>query len=271
MTELLIHSMSAFSDIIVDALTIAGAREIVEIGTETGGMSQILADYASANTGTLTCVDPLPRQSFTDWLAQTDTVRHVALPSLGAFDSLSGTDAWVVDGDHNWFTVYHELMAIEAACRRDGRPLLVFLHDVGWPWARRDLYYAPEQIPETYRHEYDYDGGVVPGYPALIPGGGFRGMGEFAPARLEGGPRNGVLTAIEDFLAEKLNAGTELGFAEIPGVFGLGVIFDLDAEWSEAMAELLAPFHGNALLQKLEANRLANYLRVIEMQDAAVR
>ncbi|MEP6786179.1 MAG: class I SAM-dependent methyltransferase [Sphingomonadales bacterium] len=271
MTELLIHSMSAFSDIIVDALHIADARDIVEIGTETGGMSQILADYAAHSNGTLTCVDPLPRASFTDWLKEKDKVRHVALPSLSAFDTLANVDAWVVDGDHNWFTVYHELVAIDAACRRDGRPLLVFLHDVGWPWARRDLYYAPEQIPETYRHAHDFDGGVVPGYPALVPRGGFRGMGEFAPACLEGGPRNGVLTAIEDFLEEQLTAGTELGFAEIPGVFGLGVIFGLDAEWSAPLAELLAPFHGNALLQKLEANRLANYLRVIEFQDATAR
>lgn len=269
MTELLIHSMSAFSDIITDALTIAGARDIVEIGTETGGMSQILADHAVDAGGTLTCIDPAPLDSFAAWLAQTQAAKHIALPSLQAFDALGNVDAWVVDGDHNWFTVYHELVAIDAACRRDDRPLLVFLHDVGWPCARRDQYYAPDRIPETYRQPYDFDGGIVPGFSGLIPGGGFRGMGAFAVARAEGGPRNGVLTAIEDFLEEKLNGGTELGFAEIPGVFGLGVVFDLDAEWSEQLAELLAPFHGNALLQKLEANRLANYLRVIEMQDAA--
>lgn len=271
MTELLIHSMSAFSDIIVDALTIAGARDIVEIGTETGGMSQILSTHAAESGGTLTCIDPSPRDSFTAWLAETKAAKHIALPSLQAFDALAAIDAWVVDGDHNWFTVYHELVAIEAACRRDGKPLLVFLHDVGWPCARRDLYYAPDRIPDSYRQPHDFDGGMVPDFQGLIPNGGFRGMGSFAAALLEGGPRNGVLTAIEDFLEDRLQAGTELGFAEIPGVFGLGVIFDLDAEWSEAMAELLAPFHGNALLQKLEANRLANYLRVIEMQDAAAR
>lgn len=268
MTELLIHSMSAFSEIIVDALDIADARDVVEIGSETGGMSQILADYTAAKGGRVTCVDPEPRESFTQWLTGTRSVDHIPLKSLDALETLHNVDAWVVDGDHNWYTVYHELLAIDAASQRDGRPLLVFMHDVGWPWARRDLYYAPKQIPEPYLHAHDYDGGVVPGHPALIRGGGFRGAGSFAPAVHEGGPRNGVLTAIEDFLDHKLAGGTELAFAEIPGVFGLGVLFDLDAPWSEAMANLLAPFHCNPLLAKLETNRLANYLRVIEFQDA---
>lgn len=271
MTELLIHSMSAFSEIILDALRIADARTIVEIGTETGGMSQVLADYAADVGGKVTCVDPAPQESFTAWLGATKAVDHVALTSLEALSALRGIDAWVIDGDHNWYTVYHELNAIEANCRRDGRPLLAFLHDVGWPWARRDLYYAPDQIPETYRHEHDFDGGVMPGNPALVPHGGFRGMGSFAPARFEGGPRNGVLTAVEDFLDQQLAAGRELAFAEVPGVFGLGVLFDLDAPWSEELAEFIAPFHCNPLLRKLETNRLANYLRVIEFQDSAAR
>ena len=28
------------------------------------------------------------------------------------------------------------------------------MHDVGWPYGRRDLYYAPEQIPEEFRQPY---------------------------------------------------------------------------------------------------------------------
>ena len=47
MPDLLIHSMSEFSDLIIDSLAIAGAAEIVEIGAEFGGMSQVLADYAA--------------------------------------------------------------------------------------------------------------------------------------------------------------------------------------------------------------------------------
>lgn len=267
MPDLLIHSMSTFSDIIFDALRIADVCEIVEIGSEFGGMSQNLESYATAAGGHLTSIDPAPKAEFLDWAAGATALRHIAAPSLDSIGTLADVDAWVIDGDHNWYTVYHELIAVEAVCRRDQRPMLVFLHDVGWPWARRDLYYAPENIPASFRHPYDYAGGVVPGITEVVPNRGFQGMGQFAPAVFEGGPRNGVLTAIEDFLAASLVNGREYGFAEIPGVFGLGVVFALDAPWSSAMADHLVPFHHNPLLAALETNRLANYLQVLDLQD----
>lgn len=267
MPDLLIHSMSTFSDIIFDALRIADARDIVEIGSEFGGMSQQLENHSAQAGGRLTSVDPAPKPEFLAWAARATALRHIAAPSLETIDTLADIDAWVIDGDHNWYTVYHELIAVEAVCRRDHRPMLVFLHDVGWPWARRDLYYAPESIPAPFRHPYDYAGGVIPGSAHVVPNRGFQGMGQFAPAVIEGGPRNGVLTAIEDFLAGSLSDGREYGFAEIPGVFGLGVIFALDATWSSAMAEHLVPFHHNPLLAALESNRLANYLHVLDLQS----
>ena len=183
------------------------------------------------------------------------------------FGELDAADAWIVDGDHNWHTVYHELRQIEAISRRDGKPVLVFLHDVGWPCGRRDAYYAPSQIPVEHRHPHSYDAGATLDRESLVEGRGFRGMGQFAFATHAGGARNGVMTAIDDFLAEELAQGREFGFAEIPAVFGLGVLFDMNAAWSAQLAELVLPYHQNKLLRALETNRLRNYLRVIEMQD----
>lgn len=269
MSDLLIHSMSEFSEIILDALAIAGAREIVEIGAEYGGMSFLLAEHAEAAGGRLTSIDPAPKQAFLDWVAERPHVRHIAKPSLAAFDEVEGVDAWLIDGDHNWFTVYHELKAVDARCKADGKPFLAFLHDIAWPAARRDMYYAPDQIPERYIHPHDHEGGVVPGFPALLPNRGIRGMGQFAWALYEGGPRNGVLTAVEDFLADVRAEGRDLCFAEIPAVFGLGVLFSMDAEWSPALAERVVPFHDSKLLRTLEENRLRNYLAVLDWQDRA--
>jgi len=177
----------------------------------------------------------------------------------------------VIDGDHNWYTVHNELKQADAICKRDGKPLLAILHDINWPSGRRDMYYAPDTIPAAFRHPYSYDGGAVLGESNLVYQRGFRGHGHFAWAAHEGGPRNGVLTAIEDFLEEEHNSGRELGFAEIPAVFGLGVLFDLDAEWSARVAEAVLPYHQNKLIRTLEENRLRNYLRVIELQDAALQ
>jgi hypothetical protein len=267
MADLLIHSVSEFSDLILEALKLADARTIVEIGAEYGGMSALLAEHCRALGGQFTTIDPAPKRQFLEWLSANPDVHHLAKTSLEAFAGLGAADAWMVDGDHNWYTVYHELKQIVAISRRDGRPVLVFLHDVGWPCGRRDAYYAPGQIPVEYRQPHSYEAGAVLDQAALVSGRGFRGVGEFAFANVAGGPRNGVMTAIDDFLAEALQEGKEYGFAEIPAVFGLGVLFDMDAAWSSRLADLLLPYHQNKLLRSLETNRLRNYLTVIDMHD----
>lgn len=268
MSDPLIHSMSEFSDIIVGALDCAGVREIVEIGAEFGGMSSVLADYAAAQDGRLTSIDPCPKDEFVAWAAGHPEVRHIAQASLDAFGELADVDAWIIDGDHNWYTVYNELKAIDGICRRDGKPLLAFLHDVAWPCARRDQYYAPDRIPGGFRHPHSYEHGIAPGHPGLqARGRGFRGMGHFAFAAHEGGPCNGVLTAVEDYIDEVRAEGRGVAYAHIPAVFGLGILFDTGAAWAPALSELIIPWHENPLLRRLEENRLHNYLAVIDWQD----
>lgn len=270
MANLLIHSMCEFSDIILPGLAIAGARNVVEIGAEFGGMTTLLADYCGERGGRLMSIDPAPKPEFIQWVARQENVEHVPLPSLDAIATMEDVDAWVIDGDHNWYTVYNELKLVRDVCRRDGKPFLAFLHDVHWPSGRRDMYYAPDRIPAEFRHPHSFDGGCNPGHNGLRLHRGFRGMGHFAFALHEGGPRNGVLTAIEDFATEELEAGVPYGLAEVPGVFGLGVLFDLDADWSGLLAQMIEPYHQNKLLQTLESNRLLNYLEIIERQDVAV-
>jgi hypothetical protein len=268
MSDLLIHSMSEFGDIIVDCLDIAEAKVMVEIGAEFGGMSQMLAQFAGCHGGKLTSIDPAPKTEFLEWVDDCEHVEHIALKSLDAISGLSDVDAWVVDGDHNYYTVYHELKAVDAVCRRDDKPLLAFFHDVGWPCARRDQYYAPHQIPVEWRHPYDFDAGVHIDTDAILPNRGFRGMGQFAYATHSGGPRNGVLTAIEDAIHEMQADGRQLAWAHVPAVFGLGILFDMDAGWAPQIAARVAPLHNNPLLQRLEENRLRNFLKVVDYQDA---
>lgn len=267
MSNLLIHSMAEFWPIIRPCLERAGVESIVEIGAEFGGMSSLLADHCASAGGTLTSVDPSPKDEFLAWVNDNDAVRHLALPSLEALAELNAPDAWVVDGDHNYYTVYNELRGIDAVCARDGKPLLAFLHDISWPCARRDFYYAPDRIPAEHRHAHSFEAGVTIDHGDAMPGRGMRGMGQFAIALHEGGPRNGVLTAVEDFIAGAESGGRSLVFAHVPAVFGLGVLFDGDAEWAEDLAGILLPYHENELIAKLELNRLANYLAVIDWQD----
>lgn len=270
MTELLIHSMAEFVPLIRPCLERAGVRDVVEIGAEFGGMSQVLGDWCASAGGTLTSVDPAPRPEFLTWAADHPAVVHVPLPSLQALPQVARCpDAWVIDGDHNYHTVFNELALIDGICQRHGKPLLAFLHDVSWPCARRDMYYAPERIPPAHRHAYSYQAGVHVDDDQVRANRGLRGMGQFAWALHEGGPANGVLTAVEDFLRTADTPHRPLAFAHVPAVFGLGVLMDAGAEWAEDLAGMLLPYHANGLIASLEINRLRNYLAVIDWQDRA--
>ncbi len=267
MSDLLIHSMAEFGDLILGLLDLAGARTVVEIGAEYGGMTEPLAEFCARHQGNLIAIDPSPAPEFVAWAAGQPHVRHIAHPSLEVIATLTNIDAWLIDGDHNYYTVFHELAAADTLARRDGLPLLALLHDVGWPCARRDMYYAPDRIPPAFLQPCRHDAGVTLGDAGYRVDRGFRGAGHFAWALQAGGPRNGVLTAIEDFCREAEHGGRKLLYAHVPAVFGLGVLFDASAPWAEALAEAVLPWHDNPLLAKLENSRLRNYLTVLDWQD----
>lgn len=126
-------------------------------------------------------------------------------------------DCILIDGDHNWYTVFHELTLIRERklLRRGG---FIFFHDVGWPYGRRDMYYQPETIPAEFRHPFAYRG-LVKGQKDLAISGG--DAADLAHALVEGGPRNGVLTAIEDFL---LQHPRDYRFCKVGLQFGLGML-----------------------------------------------
>jgi hypothetical protein len=65
-------------------------------------------------------------------------------------------------------------------------------------------------------------------------------------------PRNGVLTAVEDFVGER----PDLQLTVIPSFFGLGVVFHRQAPYAAELQTLLAPYASNPLLERLERNRV---------------
>jgi hypothetical protein len=147
--------------------------------------------------------------------------------SLDALPTLTGTfDCILIDGDHNWYTVINELRLIrEHGLLRKGG--MIFFHDVDWPYGRRDMYYQPDTIPPEFRQEYQRKG-IIRGQDRLeSPGGLNQG---FCNAVHEGGPRNGVLTAIEDFVAEH---PSEYNIGRIKDQYGLGILQYRNKQTSE--------------------------------------
>lgn len=264
---LLLHSLSELRTILVRLLAAADARSVVEIGSESGAFTRELVAFASNRGGGVTTVEPRPAPAILELARTEPTLRLVEGRSPEALARVTAADAWIVDGDHNFWTVVHELDAALDLGEAAERPPLLVLHDVAWPCGRRDFYYDPEGLPSDAVHAHTFAQGVVPGEPGVVATGGIRGEGRFAVALREGGEQNGVLTAIEAVLARR--PGLEL--AVIPVVFGVGVIWPADAPWADAVRDLLAPYAGLDLLDRLEQNRLRLYAHVLELQDALRR
>jgi hypothetical protein len=260
---MLLYSLAEFRELMHACFAAADARTLVEIGSETGAATLDLFRFLQDHGGELWCVEPEPAREV-EQLDATEAGFHLVHGrSPQALEGLGPADAWVIDGDHNYWTVARELEFADRVAREAGSPAIIFLHDVSWPCGRRDHYYAPEALPDVAVHPHSFELGQVPGREDAVEGG-FRGRGSFAIALREGGPRNGVLTAVEDFLEGR----EELRFVHIPVIFGVGVLFDRTAPYASALEELLAPYDGNPLLAKLEENRLDLFLKVVELQDS---
>lgn len=192
---------------------------VVEIGVLDGRHTRLLLDACWRRAGRLIGIDPFPVGHISKVLKFHPCGRIVTATSLDALPLLVSTgttaDIVLVDGDHNYHTVERELLLIDKILAADG---VIFLHDVAWPYGRRDLYYEPDRIPFQARQPYAKRG-IVQGQKELAVEGGTNP--ELNNAVNEGGPRNGVLTAVEDLVSRDPRAWTlEL----YPENFGLGVL-----------------------------------------------
>jgi hypothetical protein len=226
-----------WSSVVRPLLDVVRPEVILEIGAAGGGNTRRLAQYALTADATLHVIEPEPRFDGEAFVRDFGVVLHQNF-SLRVLPSLTAVDVALVDGDHNWYTVYNELRELQRAARAADRSMpIVLSHDVAWPYARRDLYYFPETIPDEYRHPWETNG-VVANQSPLAPEGRNAGL---ANAVFEGGPRNGVLTAIEDFLAE---ADEVISMHKTSRDYGLAVLVPKtrspDGEVDLAVERLLA-------------------------------
>lgn len=192
-----------------------GWTSFCEIGASTGLSTDQLLKLPNIS---YTIIDPCFDADLALKYTSDGRVKVKKSNSLDALPGLTGPyDCILIDGDHNWYTVVNELRLIQ---QRDLLRLggMIFFHDVGWPYARRDMYYQPETIPSEYRQEYESKG-IVRGRSQLADHEGYnRGISN---AVREGGPRNGVLTAIEDFIKEH---PSEYHFCRVRLQWGLGIL-----------------------------------------------
>src|SRR5277367_4370151 len=194
------HSLGNVMELLLGCLDTAAPDSVVELGAYAGDVTRLLLQWAAGSGARVWSVDPEPQGALVQLAADHSELELVRQTSHEALAVLPSADAVIIDGDHNYYTVSEELRLIARRASADGVGLpLLLCHDVCWPHGRRDSYYAPEQIPPEHRQPIADGGFVFPGDEGLHAGG----LPYPHPAMREGGERNGVLTAVEDFVAER--------------------------------------------------------------------
>lgn len=236
---------------ILPLLLAAKPKRVMEIGAEFGWNTPELLALGKEHGLFVDIIDPCPHPAFHEELARFEGgyAFHPA-KSLDVIHLLPAPDFVLLDGDHNWYTVFNELNALYLRAEQlGGVPPIIMMHDVAWPYARRDMYYDPKSIIDPERQPYAYRG-LVPGDAGLRDDGI---NGNFANALQEGGGRNGVLTAVEDFLAA---SRADIAFHRLPFFNGLGILIPR-ARATEAVTACVASFFSPAsLLESCEALEL---------------
>ena len=91
-------------------------KVIVEVGCFRGDNTKnILEDYCKINNAKLKSIDPEPHVDFNPINFKKeygDSFEYFKNLSLEIIPVLKDYDVILIDGDHNWYTVFHELKAI---------------------------------------------------------------------------------------------------------------------------------------------------------------
>jgi len=248
------YSLENHAEIMQPCLEAGETRTLLEIGSFAGELTESLLKWGTPRGVEITTVEPLPPDDLRDVVSRYPELTLIEDTGVGALDGLDSLpDTIIIDGDHNYFTLTGELDKIAEKAGDGPLPLLMF-HDVCWPHERRDTYYAPDRVPESERQPLGHNCTIAPGNPGLSDGGlPF----EWAAAH-EGGPKNGVLTAIEDFMERR---GGGLRLAIVPVFFGYGVLWEESAPYADAVAASVAPFDRNPVMERAEKNRVALLVR----------
>ena len=247
---------------IMDAVSI---NHILEIGSEAGINTLALLGYAKSRNAGLVTVDPVSIE-FPFAALQEKHFSFCQTTSQEFLKTEFCAEVIFMDGDHNYETVMNDLKTIHRS-REKNNVKLMFLHDVSWPWARRDNYYNLEQIRNPNPNHDDI--GVSPYVSSeklYLPPAGYN------VADFEGGAYNGVLTAVEDFLKKN---GSSWSFWHFPVIYGIGVLCctdNVNADEYDQIKERCNELEKHRdLLATLELNRVENLCLIQSLIDELKR
>jgi GT2 family glycosyltransferase len=246
-------------------------ERILEIGADRGTTTEALIERAETHGAVLHVIDPKPGFDVEELRSKhpDSFVFHAAL-SLEVLPTLDRVDLALIDGDHNWHTVLNELRLLERRALEQGGPSPVMaLHDVDWPYGRRDLYYDPETIPAEARRPFERRG-MHPDSDELVDDGL---NPHLANATRPADALSGVRGGVDDFLAE---SEQEWKLFDVPGQHGLAVLATAELlERRDSVRKVLRrTSRADFLRERVEAverDRIEAEIRRVKATEAAKR
>jgi cephalosporin hydroxylase len=240
-------SLANLRELILDCLDATGAMSVAQVGPGSGELARVLLDRVTDDGTRVIAIGPSPAAELVELgrrNSRLEVFRGGVDAALGAIDDL---DAVIIDGDPNYHTVSEVLRVIDERAAGSQIPLLM-VHNVGWPYGRRDVYPAPERIPDGRRQPVVERPFLFPNESGVVG----EGLPMYAAAEREGGPRNGVLAAVEEFVDRR----EQVRVATLAPFFGLAVLWHCDAPWAPTLAEVVEQWDRNPLLERIEENRV---------------
>ena len=128
--------------------------------------------------------------------------------TLTKLENIKNFDAIFLNDDANWYTIYNELNIIKN--NNEVFPLVFICNNV-FPNQRRDSYWNPKIIPEEFLNEFSDE----------FQYNGISLSDDLFHAIDVNTPKNGVLTAIDDFLSEN----NSIKLSDIKFVNGIVILY----------------------------------------------
>ncbi|MDD5026615.1 MAG: hypothetical protein PHH13_04570 [Candidatus Peribacteraceae bacterium] len=175
-------------------------KAIADIGGDSERVRD-LVDFCRARGSSVCAVTPTPSEDLRTLEQATSSPLTLRLErGLAAIPAMGATDCVILDEDFNWYTVYHSLMALQHHTQDgDSTFPVIIVTNAGWPYGRRDAYLRLEEIPLDHQQATS-PGGLIPDEGHPQPNTGLHP--NRTHAHYEGLPRDGVLTAVEDFVRQ---------------------------------------------------------------------
>jgi len=174
-----------------------------------------------------------------------------------------GADVWLLRPDPNHRSTADLLESVEGVAGGRG---VMLLHSVGWPTATRDCYPDPARLPADAVHPHT---AIDPAVRAEARGADAVGRptaGGPAWAIRDGGPGNGVATALDDYLARHPDRCAR----RMPVGSGLAVVWPDGDAAVRAVVDDRATWCGDDVLEAVDVQRRALMVRIAELEAQLV-